>query len=53
MTFVYLQKKLKPLHKRILNTVFMVFNFAKIEGLPYEYLRLPSIKHEKKFGSTE
>jgi integrase len=43
----YLQKSPKHLHKRILNTRFDL-RFLKSEGLPYEYLRLPSIKHEKK-----
>jgi hypothetical protein len=38
----YLQKSKKHFH-----TVYGL-RFLKSEGLPYEYLRLPSIKHEKK-----
>jgi hypothetical protein len=41
-------RPVKPLRKRILNIAFTDFVLLKSEGLPYEFLRLPSIKHEKK-----
>jgi hypothetical protein len=46
----YLQNP-KHLHKRILNTVYGLRFLLKSEGLPYEYLRLPSIREETPCGS--
>jgi integrase len=45
----YLQKKSKtPSQTYFKHTVYGLRFLLKSEGLPYEYLRLPSIKHEKK-----
>lgn len=45
----YLQKKSKtPSQTYFKHTVYGLRFLLKSEGLPYEFLRLPSIKHEKK-----
>jgi integrase len=45
----YLQKKAKtPSQTYFKHTVYGLRFLLKSEGLPYEFLRLPSIKHEKK-----
>lgn len=45
----FLQKKSKsPSQSYFKHTVYGLRFLLKSEGLPYEYLRLPSIKHEKK-----
>jgi len=45
----YLQKKSKtPSQTYFKHTVYGLRFLLKSEGLPYEYLRLPEIKHEKK-----
>jgi integrase/recombinase XerD len=45
----YLQKKSKtPSQTYFKHTVYGLRFLLKSEGFPYEYLRLPSIKHEKK-----
>lgn len=45
----YLQKKSKtPSQTYFKHCVYSLRFLLKSEGLPYEYLRLPSIKHEKK-----
>lgn len=45
----YLQKKSKtPSQSYFKHTVYGLRFLLKSEGLPYEFLRLPSIKHEKK-----
>jgi len=45
----YLQKKSKtPSQTYFKHTVYGLRFLLKLEGLPYEYLRLPEIKHEKK-----
>ena len=44
----YLQKKSKtPSQTYFKHCVYGIRFLLKSEGLPYEYLRLPSIKHEK------
>jgi integrase len=44
----YLQKSKTPSQTYFKHTVYGLRFLLKSEGLPYEYLRLPSIKHEKK-----
>ena len=45
----YLQKKSKtPSQTYFKHCVYGLRFLLKSEGLPYEYVRLPSIKHEKK-----
>jgi len=45
----YLQKKSKtPSQTYFKHTIYGLRFLLKSEGLPYEYLRLPEIKHEKK-----
>jgi integrase/recombinase XerD len=47
----YLQKKLKPPSQTYFkHSIYGLQFLLKSEGLPYEYLRLPSIKHEKKIS---
>jgi integrase/recombinase XerD len=47
----YLQKKSKtPSQTYFKHTVYGLRFLLKSEGLPYEYLRLPAIKHEKKLA---
>jgi integrase/recombinase XerD len=49
----YLQKKSKtPSQTYFKHTVYGLRFLLKSEGLPYEFLRLPSIKHEKKLPTV-
>jgi hypothetical protein len=48
-----LQNALKHLLKPTLSTVFMDLDSYLNQGLPYEYLHLPSIKHDKTPYSTQ
>jgi hypothetical protein len=46
--FIFKKKSKTPSQTYFKHTVYGLRFLLKSEGLPYEYLRLPSIKHEKK-----